>query len=404
MTGESASRRAPGIRLDEAMPPPAPKVLLPRRQRGGVARQRLLDFLHRHLDRRLQLVVTPPGYCKTTLLAAFAHEVRDQGMPVCWLTLDAADADAHSIFEHLVLSLRQQFPAFGQRTTALLRSVENADQEYRAVATALANEVAEQIDEFFVFILDDYPAGGDGASLVHRAVDGLLQGRPADCHLLLGTEAIPTQLRLADLARRRDVAGLGIEDLRLRPEEAAALIRARAGYAVHVHPKQAERIVDQAEGWVTAILLSFHAQETDLCSGLRRARAAEGSPYAHLATRVLDRLPQELRTFLPESTVLPVLSAAECDAVLGRGDSAARLAKVLQQALFVEPLEARAPGADDGAPDDGAPDDGAGWLRYHRRWRNFLLKPLLETAPRRLAELRRRAANRAWEQGHRPEA
>src|SRR5688500_19712544 len=94
------------------------KVLLPRRHERTVERRRLLDALHRGLDHRVQLVVAPAGYGKTTLLVEFAHEVRSEGVPVCWLTLDERETDARSFFEHLVLSVRERFGAFGRRTSA----------------------------------------------------------------------------------------------------------------------------------------------------------------------------------------------------------------------------------------------------------------------------------------------
>src|SRR3712207_2893642 len=104
-TVRSARRAAvaPAPAPARTTPPPAiTKVLLPRRRSGTVPRRHLLNFLHRHLDRRLQLVVAPPGYGKTTLLVDFAHEARDQGLPICWLSLDESDADPRSFFEHLL--------------------------------------------------------------------------------------------------------------------------------------------------------------------------------------------------------------------------------------------------------------------------------------------------------------
>src|SRR5690349_3730708 len=120
-TGRAAPARPPHFR------PPHPalvaKVLVPSRRAGVVTRRRLLDQLQRHVERRLQLVVAPAGYGKTTLLVEFVHEQRQRGRPVYWLTLDEHDADARSFFEHLVLSVRQRFPAFGGSTAALLQSV-----------------------------------------------------------------------------------------------------------------------------------------------------------------------------------------------------------------------------------------------------------------------------------------
>ncbi|HVG96160.1 MAG TPA: BTAD domain-containing putative transcriptional regulator [Chloroflexota bacterium] len=390
--GRTRSRKRAPAR-DRTPPPPAAitKVLLPRRRPGTVQRRHLLDFLHRHLDRRLQLVIAPPGYGKTSLLVDFAHEAREQGLPVCWLTLDASDADARSFFEHLLLSLRQAFPGFGERTAALLRAVDDAARDHRTVATSLANELAEQVDEFFLLVLDDYHTVG-GATAVNGAVDWLLTRLPEGCRVILGGRTIPTQLNLSALAARLEVAGLGVADLRFTADEVAELTLARDGHGLH--PREAERAVSRAEGWVTAILLSLHANESARFSGLLRAKAQREPVYGYLATQVFDHLPDELQRFLTESAILPALSAVECDAVLERDDSGLRLAELVQQSLFVEPLEPSA----GGEGSDGS-EAAAGWLRYHQLWRAFLLDRLLTDAPQRAATLRRRAAARAQERG-----
>ncbi|HEX2326874.1 MAG TPA: AAA family ATPase, partial [Chloroflexota bacterium] len=339
-------------------------MLIPRRRPGTVRRRQLLDFLHRHLDRRLQLVVAPPGYGKTTLLVDFAHEAREEGLPVCWLTLDAPDADPRSFFEHLLLSLRQSFPGFGARTAALLRAVDDAAREHRAIATALANELAEQVEEFFLLVLDDYHTVG-AAPEVNSAVDWLLQRLPEGCRVILGGRTIPTQLNLVGLASRLDVAGLGVADLRFRPDEVAELMESQDGYGVH--PREAERAVSRAEGWITAIVLSLHAQESARFSGLLRAKSQQEPVYDYLATQLFDRLPPDLQDFLMAAAILPNLSAGECDAVLQRQDSASRLEQLVQLGLFVEPLESL----------EGESGGGAGdWLRFHQLWRAFLLDRL----------------------------
>ncbi|HEX2186917.1 MAG TPA: BTAD domain-containing putative transcriptional regulator [Chloroflexota bacterium] len=372
------------------------------RRQGTVRRRRLLDFLHRHLDRRLQLVVAPPGYGKTTLLVDLAHEVREQGVPVCWLSLDEADADVRSFFEHVVLSIRQQFPTFGQQTLALLRSVEDAVRERRAIAANLANEVVEQLDEFFLLVLDDYHAVGDAAA-VHDAVDWLIQRLPEGCRVILGSRVIPTQLNLAALAARLEIAGLGTGDLRFRPEEASELIRLRNGQGVH--PREAERAVSQAEGWVTAILLSLHAREALRFPAWRRGRSQQEPVYEYLATQVFDHLDRPLQQFLMESAVLRTLSAAECDTVLERDDSAEQLAQLVQMGLFVEPLELEGeagegpPRAADDHQDTASEGVGGEWLRYHQLWRDFLLQRLAIHDRARLERLRQRAAEYALRRG-----
>ncbi len=380
------------------------KVLVPRRRRGFVSRRRLLDFLHRHLERRLSLVIAPAGYGKTALLVDFAHEVRAQGVPVCWLTLDRDDADVRTFLEHLILALQQRFPHVGHQTAQLLRNVDDAAKEYRALATALCNEMVSLADDFFLLVLDDYHAVHN-APAVNGVVDVLLERMPEGFRLLIGGRMIPTRLDLVRLAARLEVAGLGAIDLRFDARETAELIRAQQG--VDIHPREAERAVRHAEGWVTAILLSLHSQESVRFASLAAAKSRPEPLFDYLARKVFDHLDPTLKQFLLESAVLPAISPTWCDVVLGRTDSADRIAEAIESGLFVEPLES---GGDGPSPDPAAPraatagaagteNGAASWLRYHQLWRAFLLEQLRERDPARLEALRRAAARYALEQG-----
>jgi len=389
------------------------KVLVPRRRRGFVSRRRLLDFLHRHLERRLSLIIAPAGYGKTALLIDFAHEVRAQGVPVCWLTLDRDDMDVRTFLEHLILALQQQFPRVGQQTAQLLRQVDDAAREHRALATALCNEVVSLADEFFLLVLDDYHVVHN-APVVNSVVDVLLERMPEGCRIMIGGRMIPTRLDLVRLAARLEVAGLGAIDLRFTAREAAELIRAQQG--VDIHPREAERVVRHAEGWVTAILLSLHSQESVRFASLATAKSRQEPLFDYLARKVFDHIEPSLQQFLLESAVLPAISPAWCDAVLGRTDSADRIAEAIESGLFVEPLESggaapptgnAARRRNDLAPAPPGPPAGvagtengaAGWLRYHQLWRTFLLERLRERDPARLDALRRAASRFALEQG-----
>jgi LuxR family maltose regulon positive regulatory protein len=75
--------------------------------------------------------------------------------------------------------------------------------------------------------------------------------------------------------------------------------------------------------------------------------------------------------------VLERLSAPLCDAVAGRADSAATLAELERENLFVVPLDAE-----------------RRWFRYHGLFRAMLLRQLERYAPDSVADLHRRAS--AW--------
>lgn len=393
-SGNSAGAKDSVQSTPHLRPPAAlTKVRVPRRRTGILSRGRLLTFLHQHLGRRLQIVVGPPGYGKTTLLVDFAHEAREQGVPVCWLSLEEGDADARSFFEHLLLSLRQCFPEFGNRTGDLLHGVDDAAREHRVIATGLCNELAEDVGEFFVLVLDDFHTVA-GSPAVNDTVDWLLQRLPDGCRVVIGSRMIPTRLNLSRLAAKLDVAGLGAADLRLRPEEASELIRLHRGYDPSA--QEAARLVRQAEGWVTALLLALHAPESGGISNLTRAKAQQEPVYEYLATQVFEHLTPPLQQFLMESAVVPTLSVKECDAILDREDSADRLAEIVQASLFIEPLETEAEAEAETARAEQANGRPAS-LAYHQLWHEFLLKRLAMQDPQRLTALRRRAADRALE-------
>jgi LuxR family maltose regulon positive regulatory protein len=101
----------------------------------------------------------------------------------------------------------------------------------------------------------------------------------------------------------------------------------------------------------------------------------------YLAEEVLEHQPEQVRTFLLESSILERLSGGLCDAVTGRTDSQAMLEQVERAGLFLLPL-----------------DEVRGWWRYHHLFADLLRARLQQQHSGRVPELHRAAA--AWSQEH----
>jgi len=56
------------------------KTLIPKERKHLLHRERLVNFLHEHIDRQLIIVDASAGYGKTSLLIDFAG---DTDLPVC---------------------------------------------------------------------------------------------------------------------------------------------------------------------------------------------------------------------------------------------------------------------------------------------------------------------------------
>ena len=105
----------------------------------------------------------------------------------------------------------------------------------------------------------------------------------------------------------------------------------------------------------------------------------------YLTEEVLERQPEQLRTFLLETSILERLSGSLCDAVVGCSDSQRTLQSVERASLFLIPL-----------------DEERRWWRYHHLFAELLRATLQRLYPARVPELHR-AATSWFERHHLPD-
>lgn len=98
---------------------------------------------------------------------------------------------------------------------------------------------------------------------------------------------------------------------------------------------------ERTEGWVAGAAVGRAGAARTHRFGGFVAEFSGSHRYVldYLTEEVLDRQPEELRTFLLETSVLERLSGPLCDAVLGRGGSQGLLESVERANLFLLPLD-----------------------------------------------------------------
>src|SRR4051812_46101559 len=87
-------------------------IIAPPLPRFALRRQRLVERLHAGAHQKLTMVVAPPGYGKTILLAHWAAERRKA--PSAWLSLDSTDDNATRLARRLVGALETIEPELGR--------------------------------------------------------------------------------------------------------------------------------------------------------------------------------------------------------------------------------------------------------------------------------------------------
>jgi LuxR family transcriptional regulator, maltose regulon positive regulatory protein len=196
----------------------------------------------------------------------------------------------------------------------------------------------------------------------------------------VGSRADPP-LPLARLRARGQLAELRERDLRFTAEETAALLRQAAG----LEPPEGSlsALVARTEGWVAGLQLAALSLQGrgDPAGLVETFTGSHRYVLDFLAEEVLDRQPEPLRGFLPETSVLERLSGPLCDAVCGRHDSQQLLEWAERANLFLVPL-----------------DGQRRWWRYHHLFADLLRARLRQRAPGREVELHRAAA--VWCEQH----
>jgi len=337
---------------------------------GLLHRPRVCRAIERGIECKLTLVSAPAGYGKTSALVDFAQH---SPIPVCWYTADERDRDLGAFVEYLVGAISERFPGFGKRARAALASpAGDFFHDPTAVVGELVNKMLE-IDTPFVVVVDNYEAL-DGAFGIRTFVHRLLEVLPFNCHLMLGSRALP-DVPVTRLVAKRQLVGLKDRDLRFDPQEIRDLLQLSQ---IEVSGAQAEAIAANSEGWITGVLLLADMLRDEARATLFGVGRVTAETYDYLAKEVLSRQPPDVQHFLRTSAVLREMSSRLCSEVLQIGGARALLAEIERRNLFVTRFGRGA----------------AATYRYHNLFRDFLHEQLRQRDPARCAELHLRAAKR----------
>jgi LuxR family transcriptional regulator, maltose regulon positive regulatory protein len=278
-------------------------------------------------QRLLTVLVAPAGSGKTTALAAWAAAARGD---VVWIRLGPDDDEPSALATALLEGGRRQLGAgFGTRTAQLLAYAAAAPTA-RQLVTSLVNDLGDHGAVTLVF--DDLHEV-TGAAL-SGFLDQLLEHLPSDVRVVLGSRVEPA-LSLARRRVRGELSELGLDDL-LLDREAIERILAHEG---QISDAQVDAVVTASGGWAAAVrLATAHVRaDTAVPAPPVSTVAADVLPALSpfLAEEVLDALPDQLRDFLLEVSILDELSPGVCDAVTRRSDSHEILGELDRRNLFV---------------------------------------------------------------------
>src|ERR687894_676272 len=352
------------------------KLAVPSTRASLVPRPRLSERLEEGLEAQLILVSAPAGFGKSTLLGAWASELSGSGRPMAWYSLDSADNDPGQFWRYFVTAVDLLQPGSGKTALALLGSPQAPPIE--AILTTLLNELVD-LSTDAVLVVDDYHL--IESQTIHEALTFLIDHLPPRMHLVIATRMDPP-LPLSRLRVRGEMTELRAADLRFTPEEAATFLNQVMG--LELSAEDTAELEGRTEGWIAGLQMAALAMQdrADVPGFIAAFAGSNRYVLDYLAEEVLARQPEELQTFLLETSILDRIRASLCNAVTGGADGQTALERLEHANLFVIPL-----------------DDERHWYRYHHLFVEVLRQRLRQEHPDLVSVLHRRACGWFERQG-----
>ena len=352
------------------------KLAVPSTRVSLVPRPRLSERLEEGLGPQLILVSAPAGFGKSTLLGTWASKLSGSGRPMAWYSLDSGDNDPAQFWRYFFTAIDLLQPGSGKTALALLRSPQAPPIE--SILTTLLNELVG-LSTDAVLVVDDYHL--IESQTIHEALTFLIDHLPPRMSLVIATRMDPP-LPLPRMRARGEMTELRAADLRFTPEEAATFLNRVMG--LELSAEDTAELEGRTEGWIAGLQMAALAMRdhADVSGFIAAFAGSNRYVLDYLAEEVLARQPEELQTFLLETSILDRMRAPLCNAVTGRADGQTALERLEHANLFVIPL-----------------DDERHWYRYHHLFVDVLRQRLRQEHPDLVSVLHRRACGWFERQG-----
>jgi LuxR family transcriptional regulator, maltose regulon positive regulatory protein len=347
----------------------ATKLTPPRISLRQVPRPRLFDQLDAGTRQLLTLVSAPPGAGKTTLLASWTTSRRPHG-PAGWLSLDPGDNEAAKFWTYALAALCQSRAVPGDSPLRALAPPPDPDESFLSL---LVGGLA-QLPAPVVLVLDDLHDITDATVL--QGMEFLVRHAPPQLRLVLATRVDPP-LPLQRLLVSGQLSQLRATDLAFTVPEVAELL-ATCDDQPELSGDDLALLHARTEGWAAGLRLAAMSLEgqPDPHRFVAELAGDDKTIADYLTGEVLDRQPEELRSFLLRTCIVDELNGDLADTLTGGQGGESMLARLEQANGFVVAVGSR-----------------RNTYRYHQLFADLLRYELRREAPDQAVRLHRRAAD-----------
>ncbi|CDO36448.1 LuxR C-terminal-related transcriptional regulator [Novosphingobium sp. KN65.2] len=337
-----------------------PTAIVAPQPRTVLVKRTALDGLTRKVaESRLTTIIGHAGSGKTTAALQWFESLRKEGRPALWVAVRAGIRDLPSF----LLAVKEAGRAAGLDWPAFDASDD--------VDIWLARLAVQYTDKLILIVDDAQLLPPDVWEFLSALVAG---ARDAITTILISRAAIA--IPISRIRALGFLVEVGPADLRLGPEEATQLVSRVAG--IPIDAEAMRKIVEEMDGWASGLVM---AGENYLW---QKARGGNWKPpseslHAELTSyfqeEVVADLPDRIRRFLLETSVLTELTPSTCAAVMADESARETLDMVYRGGLFLTAVE-----------------DKRHSYVYHPLFRKMTADFMAERMPELAVELHRRAS------------
>lgn len=344
------------------------KLFIPPLRSDLLPRPHLTKKLDDITDYPLTLISASAGSGKTTILSEW---VASSKHPVAWISLDLDDNDPTQFLTYIISAFQTIREDFGQDILENLHSGQSEQVETNLIK--LINELADFPENTFL-LFDDYHTISE--KKIHDFVAFLVERLPPQIHLVFASRVDPPW-PLARYRARHQLFELRGQDLRFNTEEIMAFLNRAIGSDLSLEDVNA--LEERTEGWVAGLQLAALSMRghSDVPKFVKDFTGSHIFVAEYLIEEILQQQPDDIKSFLLETSILERLNANLCEAVSICGDGKSILDTLHRANVFIIPL-----------------DNQGQWFRYHHLFADLLQSRLQQTnAPEKITELHLRAAD-----------
>ncbi|WP_179298709.1 BTAD domain-containing putative transcriptional regulator [Evansella halocellulosilytica] len=319
-------------------------------------------------EHTLTIIHSGPGTGKSTALSSFlCHE----SVPSCWLSLTEHDDHLFRFFQYMTEAVRMRHEPFAESlSTDFFQKLQlTQEQDIYATCSAFINELMA-IDEELILVIDDYHLV-ENTREIETFLKWLILHLPDHIHLVVVSRTRPDWDFITSLKLKGRLCELSENDFSFSRDEITVLFEDHYGYPLS--PKAVQRIYERTEGWIIAIQMIWQQlnEGVELTEILENETNTMHELFQFMVLEVMVNQPNEVQSFMKQSSILETITTASCKGALHRDDGGKIIKYLHAKNLFLVKV-------------------GEGEFRYHSLFKECLYEQL-KKEPEEYKKLHRQA-------------